>query len=191
MKRKYSTNYKKIKARKSNYNRGAYPYPLPEGTKAIALTKGHFTLVDEQDFSELSKYNWFARVYKNGKVYACRKIQVPKETTINIHRQILNAPYDREVDHINGNALDNRRCNIRLVTRSQNNMNKELQSNNTSGYRGVYWNTRRRRWVAAIQVNGKSKYLGAYSNPYTAHQAYLEGSKLYHGDYGQASKETK
>ena len=58
--------------------------------------------------------------------------------TIMMHRYILSADDEHEVDHINGNSLDNRRCNLRIVTRSENMANRAIFRNNTSGYKGVF-----------------------------------------------------
>jgi len=68
-----------------------------------------------------------------------------------------------EIDHINGDPLDNRICNLRQATRAQNESNKGIQRNNTSGVKGVCWNKSRSKWVAQITVNGKHKRLGQFA----------------------------
>ena len=87
------------------------------------------------------------------------------------------------VDHINGNRLDNRMENLRLVNRAQNNMNKGLGSNNTSGHTGVAWDKSKRKWGAKIQIGGKTKYLGRYTDIENAIKARTEAEEKYFGEY--------
>lgn len=77
-----------------------------------------------------------------------------------------------EIDHINNNPSDNRLANLRLATSSQNKVNTRLQSNNTSGVKGVYWNTSHRRGQARISVNGTRLNLGSFDNIEDAAKAY-------------------
>lgn len=86
-------------------------------------------------------------------------------------------------DHINGNRLDNRMENLRLVNRAQNNMNKGLGSNNTSGHTGVAWDKSKRKWAAKIQIGGKTKYLGRYTDIENAIKARTEAEEKYFGEY--------
>jgi hypothetical protein len=94
--------------------------------KTIWLTQRQFTIVDDEDYDKLNKYNWCA-IYKKhtNSFYACRGIRGIKHKTIYMHRVILDAPDTMEVDHINGDTLDNRRCNIRLATGSMNQKNRK------------------------------------------------------------------
>lgn len=86
-------------------------------------------------------------------------------------------------DHINGNGLDNRRENLRLATRSQNSINRGKQSNNKSGYKGVSWNKRDKRWTAQITINKHIINLGGFDTPEQAYEAYKEAAKQYHGTF--------
>ncbi|WP_252233758.1 HNH endonuclease [Clostridium sp. ZS1] len=81
-----------------------------------------------------------------------------------MHRFIMNPPSNKLIDHINGNKLDNRKCNLRIVNKSQNAMNSKKPKNNTSGVKGVYWDKRSKKWEASIQVNMKKKSLGYFKN---------------------------
>ena len=85
-----------------------------------------------------------------------------------------------EIDHKNHDRSDNRWSNLRLVTSSQNKHNSRKRANNTSGYLGVSWHAKRKKWVASIGVNGKVKNLGGYETPELAHQAYLNAKKIHH-----------
>ena len=81
------------------------------------------------------------------------------------------------LDHINGVKGDNRLCNLREATFSQNNQNRGMMSNNTSGYRGVCWIKSNRKWRASISIKGKPKHIGLYSTKEEAFEAYLVAIK--------------
>lgn len=88
-----------------------------------------------------------------------------------LHRFLLNTPSDLHVDHRDHNGLNNRRRNIRNVTRSVNQLNHRMQTNNTSGYRGVVWDKSRSLWQARVKVEGRNTMLGRFSNPEQANAA--------------------
>lgn len=87
------------------------------------------------------------------------------------------------IDHINGDKLDNRLCNLREATRPQNSRNRASQSNNTSGFKGAFWHKRDSKWVAQIRINGKKKHLGYFPTPEAAHHAYCQAATKYHGEF--------
>lgn len=89
-----------------------------------------------------------------------------------MHRQIMNSPTGLEVDHRDRDRLNNQRSNLRLATRSQNATNKSIQSNNTSGYRGVYWLKRDKKWLARVGINGKFINAGLFKDKRQAALAY-------------------
>jgi len=131
--------------------------------KRIKLTRGKFTLVDDNDFKYLNKWKW----YCSSRGYAMRDIKAEgeKRMAILMHRLITNAPTGTVIDHINGDKLDNRRNNLMVVTQHENGVNRKvLNKNNTSGYRGVSWFPQRNKWVAKIMVNYRNKHLGIFSN---------------------------
>jgi len=151
-------------------------------TAKIQLSKGKVALVDADMFDYLNQWSWF--YHKNG--YAMRSYRKDgKYRKDRMHRVVVNAPLGLDVDHINGNKLDNRRENLRIATRSQNNANKRMQSNNTSGYRGVNWHKQRGKWVAKIQVDRKSIHLGLYEKKEDAARAYNKAAVLYYGEFAQ------
>lgn len=89
-----------------------------------------------------------------------------------------------EIDHINGDKLDNRIRNLREASRAENCRNKGITRANTSGFKGVYWDRSRLKWAAVIRDReGKQINLGAFSSPETAHAAYCEVSAIYHGEF--------
>lgn len=100
-----------------------------------------------------------------------------------MHRILMQAPKGVEVDHINHDKLDNRRENLRLVTHAQNMWNQQKRADNKSGFRGVSWSSRKRKFVAQIKVNGQHYFLGHYDSPADASKAYETKSKELHGVY--------
>jgi hypothetical protein len=94
------------------------------------------------------------------------------------------------VDHINGVKHDNRWCNLRSCSQSQNMMNGPIRSNNKTGVVGVSWDKSRQRWLAQVRLNGKKKNLGRYQTKEQAMQAWvsavsLDGDAAFRGIDGQ------
>lgn len=94
-------------------------------------------------------------------------------------------PDGMQIDHINCNPFDNRLCNLRLSSCSENCRNRRISSTNSSGYKGVSYRKGVRRWAAGIKVHGKRMHLGVFDTPEEAHSAYCEASKKYHGDFAR------
>lgn len=89
---------------------------------------------------------------------------------------------DSDIDHKNRNRDDNRIANLRLATRGQNNINSAKQKNNTSGFKGAYFDRRRNCWYAEIWVDNKKKFLGRFETATSAGAAYVEAAKRYFGE---------
>lgn len=102
-----------------------------------------------------------------------------------ITRLILGKKEGFVVDHINGDAHDNRRENLRFATKQQNNCNKKIKSNNTSGYKGVFHNLKgiNRPWVASVTFQGKRKYSRGFATPLEAAHEYNRMAKEMHGEF--------
>lgn len=86
----------------------------------------------------------------------------------------------QQIDHVNGVRDDNRIENLRECSAVQNQQNRKINSNNTSGYPGVDFNKRADRWRAYIRLNGSLKHLGFFANPQDAHAAYLKAKSEFH-----------
>jgi len=88
-----------------------------------------------------------------------------------------------DIDHIDGNSLNNKLSNLRLATPSENLRNRGKQKNNKSGYKGVYFNTQKNKWQAKINVHNKAYHLGYYDSPQEAGESYILASKELHGEF--------
>lgn len=132
---------------------------------------------DLEDYELVRQYYW--RENQNG--YCVNKRWKSKTTFL--HRLIMNCPDDMYVDHINGDRLDNRKQNLRIVTMSQNNMNQKQRENTSSGVTGVTWKNREQKWIAKIHIDGKEIYLGSYTNKEDAIKARREAENKYFGEY--------
>ena len=100
-----------------------------------------------------------------------------------LHRKILNAPPDLQVDHINRNILDNRKINLRLCTGTQNQGNRIRRKNSSSIYKGVHFAQDRQKWRAGITKNGVCFKLGTFNAEVEAAIVYDDAAKLYFGEF--------
>lgn len=157
----------------------------------IKLTKNKEAIVDNDDYEWLSKYNWCAKEHKNeGRFYAVRG-EGPRKTMkiIRMHRVILNAPKGSEVDHINGNTLDNRKSNLRIVSRNENAKNMKKHKDGLAKYKGVskLSNGKTNPWRARIWTDNKELSLGAYKTQEEAALVYDLAAILYFGAYAHTN----
>ena len=109
-----------------------------------------------------------------------------KRMRLYLHRDIIDVPDGMEIDHITHGTMsfiDNRRCNLRLATTSQNKMNQSLRSSNTSGAIGVNWHKRDKRWSARIRFNGKKLHLGCFDDINDAIEARRQAEDKYYGEF--------
>ena len=154
-------------------------------TKKIPLTHGKVTVVDDDDYGRVSGFRWYARRSRNT-WYAMSHNAIPGKLT-GIHRLLLNAPDDLQVDHINGDGLDNRRGNLRLCTQNQNQHNRGKSGHNTSGYKGVHWDKWHGRWKAQIILDNRKIHLGYFDSPEDGADAYDNAARKYHGEFARVN----
>lgn len=163
--------------------------------KIIILSKGHECFVDDEDYDELMKNKWSSNCKRNKNVYAQRSQRrgprsEGKQGAIEMQRQIMNFPKGKVVDHINGNTLDNRKCNLRICDRNQNAMNnsgKRFKKYPTK-YKGIKWDKSRNKWAVSIQVNKKTKYIGRYDSDIEAAKAYNEAAIKFYKEFANLNK---
>ena len=146
----------------------------------------NYALVDEED------YEWL-NILRGWRITTYGYAQLSKRPFYFLmHRLIMKGagipqPSNKhEIDHINGNGLDNRKENLRWVTPSQNQHNRRKTKNNTySKYKGVSWDRQHKVWVAKISVNYKRIYLGGYKTEITTAKAYDQAAQKYFGKYAK------
>lgn len=149
--------------------------------KSIPLTRGLVALVDDSDFEKISGFRWHAR--RKGKtIYAARS---QNGRRIFMHHEILGS--FNQTDHRDLNGLNNSRENLRAATHVQNQGNTGLRKNNTSGFKGVLFDSRLGKWFAKIQPKGKSIVLGCYNSPEEAAKAYDRAAVSYFGDFARTN----
>jgi hypothetical protein len=158
----------------------------------LTLTQGRYAIIDTTDYIWLNQWKWRAS-FDNGRWYARRQGRRSngKQAAVLLHRFIANVPQGMQGDHINGDGLDNRRCNLRVCTHGQNQQNRGPCKNNKSGYKGVYWNKADKTWVAQIRADRKRYYLGSFDSAQSADKAYRAKSLLLHGTFSSAMLEAK
>jgi hypothetical protein len=153
--------------------------------KTLQATNGFVIQVSDDDFDWLSQWTWQARVALDDLPKAIYR-QGPSKKTIYMAREILKRRGinpGRDVDHKDRNVLNNQFENLRPATRSQNNANKPANSNSSSGYKGVYYDKGRLKYLAAIQVKGERIRLGAFTDPLEAARAYDVAAKRYFREF--------
>jgi len=155
--------------------------------KLIKLTKGKFAIVDSEDFEWLNHWKWHAA--KSGN-YAGREEAIGggKSRFILLHRLIMGAIGKVQVDHKNGNGLDNRKENLRLCSNKDNQRNHKLLVTNTSGFNGVSWNKDRKKWEACISVDHKTKHLGCFHDKLEAAKSYNKAAIIYFGEFARLNQ---
>lgn len=147
-------------------------------TKTIRLTKNYKAIVDFDDYERISKNKWYANMTK-GKPYAVSGGW--KMPPLRMHREVLGAKPGQYIDHINGNTLDNRKCNLRICTNQQNSWNKNKRMGKK--FKGVY--RQMNRWRSAICIDGKSIFIGSFSSEEEAAKQYDVKARELFGDFAK------
>lgn len=149
--------------------------------KRIPLTQGLFALVDDTDYEALAEHAWYAA--KHRQTYYAQRTDYSGgvKRTIKMHRLLVGAEIGDQVDHQDGNGLNNQRGNIRFCSSQQNAMNRRLNN------KGVRLRSDRpnstKPWLARIMVDRKPKFLGCFETKALAEQAYQDASRQYFGEF--------
>ena len=163
------------KETKKKYN----AYDLLHGYGIGYTLKGEEFYFDLEDYDLIKNYYW--RINDNG--YVVADDYYGEKRFIQMHRIITNCPEDMDIDHIFHNKFDNRKEFLRIVTRSQNQMNLSLKSNNSSGVTGVHWGSRDEKWIAQIGINNERICLGYFDDFDEAVQVRKDAELKYFGEY--------
>lgn len=150
--------------------------------------QGLFAVIDDEDFDKVNQYRWhlgnngYIRTFVGGRKHA---------KCILLHRLIMDPADDLEVDHRDGDKLNNCRANLRISTRNQNARNLRRHKQFSSRFKGVSWNARQSMWYARIQVNRKTIHLGQFSSEIQAALAYNEAALQHFGEYASLNQITE
>lgn len=152
----------------------------------IKLTRNKNAVVCKHDYNSIndicSWHTWISPI--SGKPYARGNRWFDnKNHSIYMHKIINKTPKGLDTDHINQNTLDNRCNNLRSVTRQQNLMNRQAQTNSSSGVRGVFWHSRDKKWTASIRLNRRLKFLGNFKTKEDAIMARRKAEEELFGEF--------
>lgn len=152
----------------------------------LKLTQGLETIVDDDDFEILSKNKWKAHK-SSTKIYARRSIRIEGVSkSISMHRLILKCPEGFQVDHIDGDSLNNQKHNLRLCTAHQNQIAFRKRSiKYTSKFRGVSWAKNCKKWAACMTYNWKKIHIGLFNSETEAAIARDSKALEMHGEFAQ------
>lgn len=158
-------------------------------TVTIPLTRGQYAVIDEEDLPLVCGHKWQAHKTAMGDFYAARTGWRPDGTCYRIamHRVIAGALDGEEVDHKDGDKLNNTRGNLRRCTPTQNRRNRTVRRDNTSGYKGVFYNPKRTAhpWQAYIGTRENRESLGSYATAEEAAEAYNRAAIARHGEFAR------
>lgn len=147
----------------------------------VPLTQGQMAIVDASDHDLVMRHNWHADKINEAGFYVARRL--PGRKIEYLHRLLAGAENGLQVDHIDGDTLNNRRSNLRACTARQNQRNRKPWSRGTSKFKGVSWSTSGRKWRAGIKVGTKSRSLGRFTNELEAARAYDRAASEHFGEF--------
>jgi hypothetical protein len=149
------------------------------------ITKnGYVFVIDSEDCELVLSKTWHG-VTIHGKKYIVHSYKDASGRCVNIYLHRFIFPVEGNIDHVNGNGLDNRKSNLREVTQSENMMNSLPRGYTVSGYKGVSFHTPSGKWLARITINRKTRSLGLHPTKELAASAYNETAKDLFGDYAR------
>lgn len=151
----------------------------------VDLTLGFVAVIDAADVRLVAGRSWRAQRASRCVYAVAADFSTGRRTNVAMHRLLMGQPEGLQIDHRDGDGLNNLRANLRLATRAQNQHNKRTPVSNTSGFKGV--RRSRSKWMAQIKLNGTTQYLGTFDTPETAAAAYAKASAELHGEFGRTA----
>jgi len=163
--------------------------PLPFTPYAVVdLSKGHVALIDADDIPTVDIGAWSVDLAPKGRKYASRHNSAGK---VYMHRVIMAPQPGQDVDHVDGCTLlgapwvlDNRRANMRLASRSQNNANARLRTDNSTGYRGV-WRSPSGTYTVEVAMHGTRRRVGRFATAQAAAEERDRIAAELHGEFAR------
>ncbi len=158
--------------------------------KKIKLTQNKFAVVDDKYFEWLNEFCWCADKNKRT-YYACFDNRYMNGKYIYMHRLIMELILKRnllkkeQIDHKNGNGLDNRECNLRVCDSQQQSMNRNKKQGTSSKYKGVDWVKSHKKWRSRIKLNGKEINLGCFDDEIKAAKEYDKAASKLFGEFAR------
>jgi len=169
--------------------------------KILKISRGLETKIDDEDYRRIKSVplNYRSKALRWQATYtpSDKKHNYYVSKTINykkwkLHRYIFYLRgidiEGKEIDHINGDTLDNRFSNLRIATSSQNKVNRMVRSDSKSGYKGVEYHNMNKNWIAYIVKNGKKTHLGVFDTKHKAALAYNRAAIELWGEYAWTNK---
>jgi hypothetical protein len=152
----------------------------------LLLHDGRITLVDPWVFNWAQWMSWHVNKSVRNKIgYVTSTVRHHSKGTdrLYLHRLIVNPPDGFAVDHINGDTLDNRCCNLRMASLAQNMANRTSRQDRLSRFKGLNWDRQYSRWIVRISVNKRRIIVGYFTDEVDAARAYNEAAKIHHGEF--------
>ncbi len=165
-----------------------YPHPGIPGVCEIPLTQGKFALVDAEDFAAVSLWSWCAIKGRKGVswyAHANTEKAGGGRRYVKMHRYVLQPLAGLEIDHVDGDGLNNRRSNLRISTRQENSRNVPRHRDGSSRFKGVSWYRRDSCWRSCITVNDRQIHLGYFQDEAEAAAAYDAAAVRLFGEFAR------
>lgn len=146
--------------------------------KLIPLTRGLECMIDDEDHALLSLINWYV-----GRNKTSQKSYARNDVFGRMHRFLMMANSGQEVDHIDGNSLNNQKHNLRICSLKENRRNRSKNLNSKNRYKGAYFMNG--KWISKIRVDDKMLCMGPYLNEEDAAKSYDDAAKKYYGEFAK------